>query len=139
MNDADARKVAAYPLTADLLQKYIAVMLDMARLSPDDPLREQLKALYDLPLDERVRRFDAAPKAVAMLKTRGISSRDLVMTSASVSAAIVVKIAAQTGAGQNASNRFEFQASSPDHLKFYDAHEAEIDKFVADVRAAARR
>ena len=138
-NEADARKIAAYPLTLDLFHRYAAVTIDFAKLSKTDPARNQLKGLESLPLDNRVQRMESTAASASILKAHGISARDMVMTSAAVTALFVVKAATQTGAGRNDANKLEWEATGPDHLKFYDAHKADFDKYQADLMSAVRR
>ena len=136
INDAEANRIAAYPITADLFQRYASVTIAMAKLPVNDPIRAQLNALPSAALDERVRRFEASPGAVSILKSNGISARDMVMTSAAVSSAMVVKPAMKAGVGPNAATKLDWASTSPDHLKFFDTHKADIDKFQVDLRAA---
>ena len=135
-DEAEAKRIAAYPLTPDLFQRYASVTLEMARLPKTDPAYVAMKGTQELPLDGKIRRIEAAPAVMAILKAHGISARDLIMTSASVTAVMVVKAAMQTGAGKNEANHLDWEASQPDHLKFYGAHQAEFTKFQNDLMKA---
>lgn len=137
-DEAEARRIAAWPLTMDLFNRYAAATLELASLPKSDPAYGPLRSLRDLSLDARIQRFETTPHAMAILKAHGISARDMIMTSAAVTAVMVVKAAMQTGAGQNEYNKPEWIASVPDHLKFYDAHPAEMKKFQDDLMRVVR-
>lgn len=138
-DEAEARRIAAYPLTMDLFNRYAAAALEVARLSKNDPAYSQMRNLQDLSLDARIQRFETTPHVVAILKAHGISARDMVMTSAAVSAVMIVKAAMQTGAGQNEANKLEWKASVPEHVKFYDAHQAEMKKYQDNLMLVVRQ
>jgi len=139
INDAEAKRVAAYPLTIDLFRRFAAVSIEMAQIPKTDPAFHAISGMSDLPLDEKIKRMEATPKAVAILKSHGISAQDLIMTSTAVTAVTVMKFSIQTGAGKNDANRLEWEASSSDHVKFYDTHKEEMKKFQDDLMQAALR
>lgn len=104
INDAEARRVAAYPL------------------------------------DDKIRRMAASPRAAAILKSHGISAEDMVMTSSAMTAVIIMKLSTETGAGKNDANKLDWEASSPQHVKFYEGNKAEIKRDQDDlVKAALQR
>ena len=97
------------------------------------------RAINELPLEDRIKRLDATPKAAAVLKVHGLSSRDFVMTGAAVGAAIIVAgllDSGEKGPGPGAANQIQWAAAPPEHIKFYRDHKAEIDKLVAQMTQA---
>lgn len=139
-NEAEARKIAAYPLTIELFNRYAEVSLELVRLPKNDPDYNLMRgeAFLDMSLDNRIEHLEAAPKVMAVLKAHRISARDYIMTSAAFTAVFIVEAAMQTGAGQNAYNKLEWEASVPDHAKFYDAHKAEMKKYQDDLMHLVR-
>jgi|SRR5581483_6565072 len=138
-NEAEARKIAAYPLTMDLFNRYAAVTLELAhppRNDADNFMRGE--AFIEMSLDERVEHLQAAPKLMAVVRAHGLSARDFIMTSAAVTAFLVTRTAMQTGAGHNEYNKLEWEASVPDHEKFFNAHQAEMKKYQDDLMRAVR-
>ncbi len=138
-NEAEARRIAAYPLTIDLFRRYAAVTFDLARLPKTDPAYITMKGIADLPLDAKIQRMDAAPSVVAILKSHGISAKEMMLTSTAVAALIIVKTSIQTGANKNDANKLEWEATPPDHLRFYDTNQAEMKKFQDDLMKAVAR
>jgi hypothetical protein len=134
-NDEEARKIAAYPITIDLFNRYAQVSLNLARVPKNDPSYRQMsgEAFLDMSLDDRVKHLEAAPKVMAVLQAHGISARDYIMTAAVYAAVLLVKMSMQTGAGQNGANKLEWEASAPGHVKFYDSHKAEMQKYQDDL------
>jgi hypothetical protein len=128
---AEAKTVAAYPLTMDHVTRLFQVSADV----PSD------KTMSDLTLEDKIKRIDATPKLSAGLKAHGISSRDFVMTGAAMGAAIAVSGLMDTGEkgpGASLPNQIEWAAAPPDHIKFYRDHKAEIDKLVEQMIQAMR-
>ncbi|MGC1423958.1 MAG: hypothetical protein WA354_06150 [Terracidiphilus sp.] len=125
----EAKAVAAYPLTMDHVAREFQASTDM----PSG------RAINELPLEDRIKRLDATPKAAAVLKVHGLSSRDFVMTGAAVGAAIIVAgllDSGEKGPGPGAANQIQWAAAPPEHIKFYRDHKAEIDKLVAQMTQA---
>jgi hypothetical protein len=121
----EAKAVAAYPLTTREFQ----ASTDL----PSD------RTMNELPLEDRIRRIEATPKAAAVLKAHGISSRDFVMTGAAVGAAMIVAglmDSGEKGPGPSAGNQIQWTAAPSDHIAFYLNHKAEIDKLVAQMTRA---
>lgn len=125
----EAKAVAAYPLTMDHVTRVFLVSTDL----PSD------RAVNELPLEDRIKRLDATPKVVAVLKAHGISSRDFVMTGAAVGASMIVAgliDSGEKGPGPSTANQIQWTAAPPEHIKFYRDHKAEIDKLVAQMTQA---
>ena len=130
----EAQDVAAYPLTMDHVTRQYQMLMDLARQGQHDAaLKGDLKGWAGKPLDQQIRLFETNPKTAALAKAHGITPRDQVMTQAAMTALIIALPSIEAKKGPNATNKLEFDASPPDHVKFYHDHEAEITKLGAEL------
>ena len=130
-NMQEAKAIAAYPLTMDHVTRQFQVAMD---LSHDPQLRNQFAELSDLSLEDRIQKVESIPKLTSTARARGITARDLIMTSAALGPAIAVAGLIDTGErgpGGSQENKVFWAAAPPDHIKFYRDHKPEIDELVA--------
>jgi hypothetical protein len=130
----EAEDLAAYPLTMDHVTRQYQSLMDLSRLEKQDPsLKRDLQGWAGLPLDRQIQLYGSNPKLAAILKARGITPRDQVMTTAALTALIIALPSIEENKGPNKANKLQFDATPADHVKFYHDHEAEITKQGAEL------
>jgi hypothetical protein len=132
MNDAEAKTLASYPLTMDVLTRHFLALVDVHRMMAKDPeFNKQMTDWGHLSLEEQVRRYSSIPKAAAAAKAHGISVRDFVLSGIALVDAMYA--ANHKGKAAGAVDRLLWAAASPDHVKFYLDHRAEIGRLQEQV------
>jgi hypothetical protein len=132
-NMQEANAIAAYPLTMDHVTRQFQLAMDLAR---DPQLKTQYSQVSDLRLEQRIQKVESMPKLAAAARARGITVRDLIMTSVALSPAIAVaslKDSCVKGPGPSRENRVFWAAAPLEHIQFYRDHKSEIDRLVVDV------
>jgi hypothetical protein len=135
---ADAKLLAAYPLSEDKMQRKFAVAADLGRLSAADPaLQSQLQSVNDAPgLEAQIKAFGAIPKAAAAMQAHGISPRDYCLTTLAINFALMPQMPAQMR--QNAQSDPTLIAAPPEHVEFVRAHREEINRLTAAIMQARK-
>jgi hypothetical protein len=124
-----AQELAAYPLTMDHVTRQYQTLTELALQFAKDPvLKGRFQGWDKLPMDQQIGTFAASEKTLAMAKAHGLTPRDLVMTMRALQAVMTVFPSIEEGQGPNQDNKLEFEASSPDHVKFFRDHQPEIMK-----------
>src|ERR1700755_1609380 len=76
INDAEAKTLASYPLTMDVLTRHFLALVDVYHMMAKDPqLNKQMSDWPHMSLDEQVRRYSSIPQALAAAKAHSISVR----------------------------------------------------------------
>lgn len=132
INDAEAKTLASYPLTMDVLTRHFQVLMDVHRMMAKDPeFNKQMSDWGHTSLEEQVRRYSSIPKAMAAAKAHGISVRDFVLSGIALVDAMYA--ANHKGKPVDAGARLLWAAAPPDHVKFYLDHTAEIQRLQEQV------
>ena len=130
----EAQDLAAYPLTMDHVTRQYQALIDLTRQEQQDAgLRRELQGWSGMPLDRQIQLYGSNAKVAAIVKAHGITPRDQVMTQTALMALMIALPSIEAKKGPNATNKLEFDASSPDHVKFYHDHQAEITKLGAEL------
>jgi hypothetical protein len=134
----EAAELAAYPLTMDHVARHYQTLTDLTLQSAHDAeLKRNFQGWTALPLDQQIAKFAANGKTAAMAKTRGITPRDQVMTMQALKAVMTAFPSIEQGQGPNQYNKLEFAASSPEHVKFFREHQADIMQLATQFAVAA--
>src|SRR5580698_7155789 len=132
INDAEAKTLASYQLTMDVLTRHFLALVDVHRMMAKDPeFNKQMSDWGHISLDEQVRRYSSVPKAMAAAKAHGISIRDHILSGIALVDAMYA--ANHKGKPVDAATRLLWAAAPPDHVKFYLDHRAEIERLQAQV------
>jgi hypothetical protein len=134
----EAQDLAVYPLTMDHVARQYQALTDLTVQTGHDPeMKRQFQGWASLPLDQQIHLLETNGKTAAIAKTNGITPRDLVMTMKALVAVMTAFPSIEAGKGPNQLNKLEFAASSPDHVKFFRDHQAEIMKLATKLATAA--
>ncbi len=134
----EARDLAAYPLTMEHVTGHYQVLIDLTREEQrESGLKRDLQSWSLLPLEQQIQQYETNPKVAAILKAHGMTPRDQVMTQTSLLALMVALPSIEQKKRPNGKNKFQFDASPADHVKFYHDHQAEITKLGSELVDAA--
>jgi hypothetical protein len=135
INDAEAKILASYQLTMDVLTRHFLALVDVHRMMAKDPeFNKQMSDWGQISLEEQVRRYSSVPQAMAAAKAHGISVRDHILSGIALVDAMYA--ANHKGKPADAGTRLLWAAAPPDHVKFYLDHKAEIARLQEQVVAA---
>ena len=135
----EAQELAAYPLTMDHVSRHYQTLTDLTLQFARDPeLKRNFQGWAELPLNQQIAKFEADGKTSTIAKTRGITARDQVMTMQALKAVMTAFPSIEQGQGPNQYNKLEFAASSPDHVKFFRDHQADIMKLAMQFASAVK-
>jgi hypothetical protein len=123
-------EIKNYKLSMEKVRAFDSVFHKLMAAAKGTPeLKEQLNASHDRKtLNEMVAAIDGIPKAVAVIKAGGLSTREFCLIPLGIMAAGGAYMI-QTQYKKDASN-----LASPENIAFYGANKAEIEKITATWR-----
>jgi hypothetical protein len=130
-NDPDLKALAAYRLEMSNVKKVGAAMKEFEALSEKDPSLAKTANVNAKTLDETVKKIEAEPRAMAVLKRNGLSARDYVMTTMTLMTAGMVAAFEKAGTKMNGLPPGVSQAN----VDFVKAHEKEIQALTPERKA----
>jgi hypothetical protein len=133
---SEAKEIAAIPLTVDKAEKMYRIQVALTRQGAGERSNTAGSAA-DETLEQKVQEFNKTPNAETLCRAEGLSVREYVLIVMAINIAInpINNPAIQPPSGNKAADPMVV-ADSPEHIKFVQDHQAELEKGAASVYAA---
>jgi hypothetical protein len=134
---SEAKAIAAYPQTVEKMNHTYQASLELARLSASDSeFNRQFHSGNHETLEGQIHVFESLPKAAGIIRSHDLSVRDYCLTTMAINLAMLpegrIPEAARSKGWQSDP---VYEGISTEHIRFVDAHLAEIRKIKSELLA----